>query len=111
MSDDLWRHEEIWWTMGPAEAARRMAPNCIMIFPDGIVQAEDILARLSAGPRWDSVTMTDRHMAESGDMAVLAYRAEARRAVGGESLRRVLCASSWLRLDGWRLISHQQTLI
>ena len=111
MSDDLWRHEEIWWTMGPAEAARRMAPNCIMVFPDGIVQAEDILARLSSGPRWDSVAMTDRHMAESGDLVVLAYRAEARRAVGGESLRRVLCASSWLRLDAWRLISHQQTLI
>ena len=78
---------------------------------DGIVQGEDILARLSAGPRWDSVAMTDRHMAESGDLVVLAYRAEARRAVGRESLRRVLCASSWLRLDGWRLISHQQTLL
>ena len=110
MSDDLWRQEEIWWTMGAAEAARRMAPNCVMVFPEGIIQGADILARLS-GPRWDAITMTERHMAESGDMAVLAYRAEARRAVGGESLRRVLCASSWLRLDGWRLISHQQTLI
>ena len=109
MSDDLWRHEEIWWTMGPAEAARRMAPNCIMVFPDGIVQGEDILARLSSGPRWDSVAMTDRHMAESGDMAVLAYRAEARRA--GAPPRRVLCSSSWVRLGGWRLIAHQQTFI
>ena len=109
MSDDLWRHEEIWWTMGPAEAARRMAPNCIMVFPDGIVQAEDILARLSSGPRWDSVAMTDRHMAESGDLVVLAYRAEARRA--GAPPRRVLCSSSWVRLGGWRLIAHQQTFI
>ena len=109
MSDDLWRHEEIWWTMGPAEAARRMAPNCIMVFPDGIVQGEDILARLSSGPRWDSVAMTDRHMAESGDLVVLAYRAEARRA--GSPPRRVLCSSSWVRLGGWRLIAHQQTFI
>ena len=107
MSDDLWRQEDIWWTMGAAEAARRMAPNCVMVFPEGIIQGADILARLSLGPRWDSVAMTDRHMAESGDLAVLAYRAEARRQDG--SLRRVLCSSSWLRLDGWRLICHQQT--
>ncbi|NHF73823.1 nuclear transport factor 2 family protein [Paracoccus xiamenensis] len=108
MSDDLWRQEEIWWTMGAAEAARRMAPNCVMVLSGEILQGEDILARLSQGPRWDSVTMLDRHMAESGDMAVLAYRAEASRATGAETRRRVLCSSNWIRLDGWRLICHQQ---
>lgn len=109
MADGLWAREEGWWLRGAAEAARHMAPNCIMVFPEGVLQGEDIIAGLASAPRWEGVIMTERRVAESGEISVLAYRAEARRS--GAAPRRVLCSSSWVRLGGWRLISHQQTFV
>ncbi|MDO5606793.1 MAG: DUF4440 domain-containing protein [Paracoccus sp. (in: a-proteobacteria)] len=109
MADGLWKLEEGWWLHGAAEAARHMAPNCIMVFPEGILQGDEILAGLASAPRWEGVVMTGRRSAESGEVWVLAYRAEARR--GDAPVRRVLCSSSWQRLQGgWRMIAHQQTL-
>lgn len=109
MPDGLWKLEEGWWLRGAAEAVRHMAPNCIMVFPERILQGQEIIDGLAQTARWDGVTMTDRRVAESDDVVVLAYRAEARRA--GAAPRRVLCCSSWVRLGGWRLIAHQQTLL
>ncbi|WBU59163.1 DUF4440 domain-containing protein [Paracoccus albus] len=109
MPDELWQLEEGWWLHGAAEAARHMAPNCLMVFPEGIMQGQDIIDGLASAPRWQSVTMTDRFVAESGEITVLAYRAAARRDNAPE--RRVLCSSSWVRMGGWRMIAHQQTMI
>ncbi|MBA4492671.1 nuclear transport factor 2 family protein [Paracoccus sp. S1E-3] len=108
MPDGLWKLEEAWWLRGAAEAARHMAPNCIMVFPEGLLQGQEIIDGLAQATRWDGVTMTDRRVAESDDVVVLAYRAEALRT--GTPPRRVLCSSAWVRLGGWRLIAHQQTL-
>ncbi|MFD1795559.1 DUF4440 domain-containing protein [Paracoccus aurantiacus] len=107
MSDELWRLEQMWWTGGVAEALRHMAPNCIMVFPTAVLQGTEIAQSLSGVPRWDDLTMTDRRTAESDDVVVLSYRAEARR--GSERPHRVRCSSCWVRLGGWRLICHQQT--
>lgn len=110
MPDGLWNLEEAWWTSGVAEAARHMAPNCIMVFPEGVMQGQSILDGMADAPRWDGITMTERFVAESDDVTVLAYQAEARRQ--NAPVRRVLCSSTWVRLGGgWRLIAHQQTLL
>lgn len=109
MPHGLWTLEEGWWLRGAAEAVRHMAPNCIMVFPEGILQGQEIIDGMASAPRWDGVTITDRRVAESDDVTVLAYRAEARRA--GAPTRLVLCCSSWVRLGNWRLIAHQQTNI
>ena len=109
MPDGLWRLEEAWWLRGTAEAVRHMAPNCIMVFPEKILQGQEIIDGLASAARWEGVTMSDRRVAESDDIVVLAYRAEARRT--GAPPRRVLCSSSWVRLGGWRLIAHQQSFL
>lgn len=168
-AENRWADEEAWWTMGAAEARRRMSPVCLMVFPEGVMQGDQIIAGLADSPRWDSVRITDRRMAEQGDIVVLAYRAQAVRggelggrgagagAAGGraesraerdasdgaasdsaaadvtnadlaaadsttargaaadtsnasETIRDVLCSSTWLRAGGdWLMVQHQQT--
>jgi hypothetical protein len=87
-----------------------MADGAIMVFPypAGILQGERITEGVAGAPRWRSVVMADRTLTLRGNVAVLAYRAEAERE--GEAIRTMLCASTYVRDgDGWRLISHQQT--
>ncbi len=105
--DTRWADEEAWWTMGSAEARRRMHPSCVMAFAGGLMQGDDILAAMDSAQRWDSVVMTDRVMVETGDCVVLAYRAEARHPDGRQ--HRALCTSTWVQQDdGWLLLQHQQ---
>ena len=107
MTDEVWALEEGWWTMGAAEARRRMHPSCVMVFASGILQGEAILAGIDTAPRWDSVQMTDRHGVETEDCVVLAYRAVATRQ--GKAYAALRC-STWVRqAEGWQLIQHQQT--
>ena len=106
-TEDRWADEEAWWTMGAAEARRRMHPSCVMVFPEGLMQGEAILSGMDAGPRWDSVSMTGRHAVETEDCVVLAYRATVARQ-GSET--ELLCSSTWVRQkDDWQLIQHQRT--
>ena len=108
MMDEIWQAEETWWTMGAAEARRRMHPAALMVFGTGILQGEAILAGIDSAPRWETVEMADRHASETDSCAVLSYRAVARRADG--TRHEALCSSTWLRHDdGWHLIQHQQT--
>lgn len=108
MSVDLWRAEAAFWTDSAADAARRLDEAAIMVFgPTGILQGEAIAASLQDAPRWDEVQMTERHMTETADLAILAYRA---RALRQGQVYEAVCSSTWLRRDaGWRLVSHQQT--
>lgn len=112
MSDesDLWRQEETFW-LGDVEKFRSaMTDGAIMVFPypAGILQGEKITDGVASAPRWRSVLMKDRAANIRGDVAVLAYKAEAERE--GEPIRQMLCASTYLREEGgWRLMSHQQT--
>lgn len=106
----LWRLEEGFWLGGAETFRSRMADGAIMIFPypTGILQGDRITQSLAGVPRWRSVVMADRTLTLRGNVAVLAYRAEAERE--GEAIRTMLCASTYVRDgDGWRLISHQQT--
>lgn len=82
-----------------------------MVFPEpvGILAGEAILAGLAAAPRWAELAIGAERVARPRpDVAVLAYRAEARCEAG--AVWRVLCSSVWLRgEDGWRIVQHQQT--
>ncbi len=112
MSDEseLWRLEESFWLGGAETFRSTMADGAIMVFPypAGILRGDAITSGVASAPRWRSVLMKDRAATIRGNVAVLAYRAEAERA--GEPIRQMLCASTYLREeDGWRLMSHQQT--
>lgn len=107
MTNELWALEEGWWTMGAAEARRRMHPSCVMVLAGSVLQGEAILNGMDTAPRWDGVQMTDRHGVETEDCVVLAYRAAATRKGAAYA---ALCSSTWVRqAEGWQLIQHQQT--
>lgn len=107
-TEDRWADEEALWTLGAAETALRIAPVCIMVFPEGVMQGPQILAGMTQGSRWQNLRISDRHTSELGDTMVLAYRARATR---GGTERDVLCSSTWVRQAGdWKLIQHQQTV-
>lgn len=108
-TENRWADEAAWWTMGAAEARRRMHPACVMVFASGAMQGETILAAMDSVPRWSSVSISDRRTVETEDCVVLAYRADAMR--GGQA-HAALCSSTWVRQGGdWQLIQHQQTPI
>ena len=71
-SENRWADETAWWTMGAAEARRRMHPACVMILPRGILQGRDILSALD-GPRWEGVTLGERRFVETEDCICLLY--------------------------------------
>lgn len=82
---------------------------CVMVLPDpvGILSGDALTRSLIAAPRWDSVVMDDRHCALVSETAVLAYRANAKRAEAAPY--RALCSSTYAKVEGaWRIIQHQQ---
>lgn len=106
MNTDIWEAERAWWLNGAAEAALHMAPNCIMVLPGRVLQGSEIIDGLASAARWREVGFSDRFMAETGQVRAISYRAIARR--GADEVRHVQCSSCWVRLDRWRLLSHQQ---
>lgn len=111
-ADAIWDLERGFWTGPPERAAALLDPGCLMAFPAPaglLAGAKAIAPTLAGAPRWDAVAMADRRLAAPDPaLAVLAYRAEARR--GDAPPWRVLCTSTWRRgAAGWRLVQHQQT--
>lgn len=107
---DLWQLEEKFWLGGGETFHSTMADGAIIVFayPAGILQGDSARQGVTAQPKWRSVVMIDRTVNLRGDVAVLAYRAEAERP--DAPILKALCASTYLRDDGgWRLMSHQQT--
>ncbi|MBB1492215.1 MULTISPECIES: nuclear transport factor 2 family protein [unclassified Paracoccus (in: a-proteobacteria)] len=108
-TDNRWADEEALWTMGAAEAWRRMHPSCVMVFPKGLMQGGEVRTWLDAGRRWTAARLTDRRMVETEDCVVLAYRVTAN---GKNGDTEALCSSTWVRQkDDWQMIQHQQTTI
>ncbi len=108
MNTDIWQAERSWWLNGAAEAALHMAPNCLVTTPEGVLQGDAVIDALASAARWTELTISDRLMAETAQVRVLSYRAVARR--GGDEKLRLQCSSCWVRLDRWRLVSHQRAL-
>jgi hypothetical protein len=107
----LWALERDLWLGGPDVYERALDPACLAALPGvGLLTAgAAILASVKEAPRWDEVDMDHRHLARpQDDLAVLAYRALARRR--DAEPYDVWCTSAYRR-DGaaWRLVQHQQT--
>ena len=109
--DNPWDIERRLWLEGAAAYAAHVDPECVMVFaaPVGVLSGPAIAESLTGAPRWAEVEMEDAHLARpSDDLAVLAYRADARRS-GGEPYR-AWCTSTYRRVGGaWALVQHQQT--
>ncbi len=108
--DELWTTEHRLWLDGAGAYGELMAPRCVMAFgPMGILEDDAIVESLRGAPRWTQVEMADQVLAQpTPDVAVLAYRAQARR--DGAEPYAALCTSTYLRIgEGWRIAQHQQT--
>lgn len=103
-----WQDEEALWTMGAAEFRRRLHPAALMVFgPTGILELTAATEMLARAPRWSEARLSERHLSQSDDVVVLAYRVTARREAQDYN---ALCSSVWVRMgDDWKLSQHQQT--
>ena len=108
--DDIWAMEEGFWLDGPDFFRRHQAPDAIMAFPGpvGVIQGEAIVRTLEGAPRWDSVQMDRRSMAQAPGATAIAYRATGQRE--GQPAYHALCTTTYAATDGdWLLLAHQQT--
>ena len=108
---EFWEVERSLW-LGGGEAFRTwVSADCVMVFPEpaGILTGPAVFDGLAAAPRWERLEITTPLVRRCGsEAAVLAYRAEARRAGGAP--HRALCSSSYVQQAGeWWLMQHQQT--
>lgn len=114
--DELVQREGEAWralsTGGDAAAAhyeRDLAADVLMLLPGGLVidDRQTVVDSMRGAP-WDAYEITDERVVELGaDVAVVAYRATARR---GDHDYEALFNSTYVRQDGaWKLALHQQT--
>lgn len=112
MNDPLWKIEERLWTGDGEDVAAALDPACMMAFPQvGILNgAPAILESLRGAPRWVNIEIKDQTLARPEEsLAVLAYRARAKR-LGDESAYAAVCTSTYVARQGvWRMVQHQQT--
>jgi hypothetical protein len=88
---------------------RVLARQVLMLLPGGtVIDDRAQVVESMRGAPWDSFELTDeRVLPLTGDSAVVAYRARARR---GDTGYEALFASTYVQEGGsWRLTVHQQT--
>ena len=106
----LWQKEESLWTQGAEGFRSETDDTTVMVFPSpvGILRGQQIIDGLEGTPRWRSVRMTERNFTRYGNMALLAYHANAERE--GQPIYEAFCSTTYVEMDGnWRLIHHQQS--
>ena len=109
-TNSLWEREQRFWLDGSDFYREHMTRNALMVFPKpvGILKGDEVLQSLKGAPRWKSVDLDRRSIAEAGDTTVLAYEATGLRE-GGEPYS-ALCCSTYVKDGGrWKLLAHQQT--
>lgn len=88
---------------------RVMATGAVMVFASGVMQRDEALAAMRGATPWESYRLDDEQvMLPAEDVAVVTYRAAAKRRKGPEY--RAWMASIYIR-DGeeWSLAVHQQS--
>lgn len=88
-----------------------MDDKCLVAFPQGsrVSTADEVAGTVEGGPRWRDLEIDVEGLLQpTGDVALLTYRASARR--GEDERYRALVGSGYVRRDGgWKLMFHQQT--
>ena len=86
-----------------------MADEGLMVFPGVVMNKADALAAIKSAKPWSEHRLTDVAVRLlSGDAALIAYRATARRE--GAAEYRAMMTSVYMRRAGrWLLVLHQQS--
>jgi hypothetical protein len=111
--DELVELERRFWFAGgdPDFYADATTDDVVMVFPApyGILDRERIVAEVADGSEWSEVDIEQARVVRPAPRAALvAYKASARGARGGEYV--CFASSLYVEDDGeWRLAYHQQT--
>ena len=108
--DALWSLEERFWTEGADSARHMTAQDAVFVFPYpvGILRGDALWREADVAQRWRTVVMSDRHLSQQVNIAVLAYRVSAER--GDLPIYEAICTSTYLNDEGnWLRLAHQQT--
>lgn len=113
LEDDLYEIEEGFWLRGGEHFLDHVDDRCLLAFPQapemhGLLDRESVAATAAARDRWRDVAMKDRHCLVAGDVAIISYRADARRA-DGEPYSALIGSAYVSRPSGWKLAFHQHS--
>lgn len=104
--------EEQFWKGDRAFYENNLTGEALMVFADpvGVLAREATIASIGEGARWADVQFDDvRALSLTPDVAIITYRATARRH-GDSSEYHARATSVYLQRDGtWELALHQQT--
>ena len=85
-----------------------MAEDGMMVFPGITLDKRATVRAIAAERPWQSYRLDEVRVAETGDTAVITYRATSQRE--GEAEYRARMSSVYARVGGrWRLVLHQQS--
>jgi hypothetical protein len=111
VKEQLLALETQFWTAGAEFYRSHVDGQCLLAFAEmaGLMSNRQVAATVTDGPRWTDLAVEEVGFLQlADDVALLTYRASARRA-GGDPYRAVV-SSAYVRRDGaWKLAFHQQT--
>jgi hypothetical protein len=114
LEEDLYQIEEGFWLAGKDHFLAHLDSQCLLAFPQdgemhGVFSAEDIAASASTPGRWRDLKVTNRQLIQpTGEVAILSYRADVKRADGVPYA--ALIGSAYVRRpEGWKLAFHQHS--
>lgn len=115
IESELYRIEEGFWLKGQEHFLEHLDEHCLLAFPQagemhGIFARQDVATTANQPNRWQDLTMRDRHLLEAGDVAIISYRADVRRA-DGQPYTALVSSAYVSRPDGWKLAFHQHSPI
>jgi hypothetical protein len=107
----IWTFEESLWTADAEHYRESIDEACVMVLPQPpfVLNGSAAIEAVSATPRWDAVTLSERQVARPQEgLIVVAYKAEAKK---DDEAYVAYCTSTYRRLahEEWRVVQHQQT--
>lgn len=108
----LWALEQEYWTSDAPYYEQRLTDDCLMVLPEpaGLQQKAEVVASIARARRWQHVELLDRHTVfPTAAVAVLSYRASARREGDAAAYEARVVSVHVLREGDWLMAFHQQS--
>jgi hypothetical protein len=104
--------ESEFWKSDEAFYDEHLSEDALMVFPEpvGVMDRDEILRSVAAGPRWAALRMLDARLLRLSEQSVvLAYKAEGTRQGEGKAYRTLASSVYVMSGQDWKLAFHQQS--
>jgi hypothetical protein len=108
---DLLALERQFWTAGADFYREAVDDRCLLAFTGmaGVLYRDQVASTVGEGQRWTDLIIDEMgYLRLRDDVAVLSYKASARRP-GGDFYRALVSSGYVRRPGGWKMAFHQQT--